>query len=173
MRLKVKTAYGFKPTPEQLAALKTHDPNIDVYPDDHKYKWDRGNLKSTMYVDPAELYADVRLRGIQFTIDGGEVESGNLLTILSSVQQALNRIGALSLPVVVPPTSEAREQLYNERVNVHVPGLGLLIIDEVKVLYDQCTDGLQEALDEGWRIVACCPQPDRRRPDYVMGRKKP
>lgn len=61
---------------------------------------------------------------------------------------------------------------FNEKVQVHVPGLGLLLIDEVKVLVDQCTDGLQEMLNDGWRIIAACPQSDQRRPDYVIGRTK-
>ena len=59
---------------------------------------------------------------------------------------------------------------FNQRCNVHVPGLGLLLIDEVDVLEDACTDLLQKRLEAGWRIVACCPQPDQRRPDYVIGR---
>lgn len=62
--------------------------------------------------------------------------------------------------------------MYNDRCNVHVPGLGLLLIDEVKVHESMCTEELQVQLDDGWRIIACCPQPDSRRPDYVLGRSK-
>ena len=58
----------------------------------------------------------------------------------------------------------------NQKVNVAVPGLGLLAIREAMVRTDLCTDELNEWLKEGWLILAICPQPDQRRPDYVLGR---
>lgn len=65
------------------------------------------------------------------------------------------------------------DQGFNGRCSVHVPGLGLLLINETKVMYDICTTALQDELDAGWRILAVCPQPDQRRPDYILGRTKP
>lgn len=35
------------------------------------------------------------------------------------------------------------------------------------------TDVLQEQIAKGWRIIAACPQPDQRRPDYILGRFNP
>lgn len=55
-------------------------------------------------------------------------------------------------------------------MQVSVAGLGLLAVREAKVLEDLCTDELNEQLQEGWRILAVCPQPDQRRPDYVLGK---
>lgn len=66
----------------------------------------------------------------------------------------------------------ARPLAFNQKVNVTVPGLGLLMLDEVTVLTDCCSDNLNDQLKQGWRIVAVCPQPDQRRPDYVLGRVK-
>jgi hypothetical protein len=66
----------------------------------------------------------------------------------------------------------ARVPAFNHRVNVTVPGLGLLLLNEVQAATDICTDSLNDMLKEGWRIVAVCPQPDQRRPDYVLGRVK-
>lgn len=57
-------------------------------------------------------------------------------------------------------------------VHVHIPNIGLLMIDEVMVLEDSCTDYLQNKLDDGWRIIAVCPPNGVRRPDYVLGRKR-
>lgn len=66
---------------------------------------------------------------------------------------------------------EARPNtVINQKVNVAVPGFGLMMMTKVQVLYDQCTDNLQGYLDEGWRILAICPQPDQRRPDYIIGK---
>lgn len=58
----------------------------------------------------------------------------------------------------------------NQRVNVAVPGFGLMAIKTVKVEVDLCTEKLQEQLDLGWQILAICVQPDQRRPDYVLGK---
>lgn len=59
---------------------------------------------------------------------------------------------------------------FNDKVQVYMPGLGLLLMDRVMVLENCCTDALQSSLDDGWRILAICPQPDQRRPDYVLGK---
>lgn len=62
---------------------------------------------------------------------------------------------------------------YNERVHVHMPGQALSMYNRVMLLEDTCSDYLQTTLDEGWRIIAACPQPDQRRPDYILGRFEP
>lgn len=61
---------------------------------------------------------------------------------------------------------------YNEKCEVHVPNMPLLLYNETLLLEDSCTDALQNRLDEGWRIIAACPQPQRR-PDYILGRYNP
>lgn len=54
---------------------------------------------------------------------------------------------------------------------VHLPGNELLKLKMVKVQTDCCTDALQKELEEGWKIITVCIQPDQRRPDYVLGRE--
>lgn len=61
----------------------------------------------------------------------------------------------------------------NQKVNVVVPGLALLSMERATVIYDACTDELNVFMKDGWRILAICPQPDQRRPDYVLGRSGP
>lgn len=61
---------------------------------------------------------------------------------------------------------------FNEKCQVVVPGIGLLEVSEVYVEKDCCTEHLQAKLTEGWRIMAVCPQPDQRRPDYVLGKRQ-
>ena len=58
----------------------------------------------------------------------------------------------------------------NEKCNVSVAGLGLLCVDTVKLRTDHCTDALQRDLEDGWKIIAICVQPDQRRPDYILGK---
>jgi hypothetical protein len=62
---------------------------------------------------------------------------------------------------------------FNEVCNVHIGNIGLLHINQVAYANDKCTEELQELLNEGWRIIAVCPQPDQRRPDYILGRYNP
>jgi hypothetical protein len=62
------------------------------------------------------------------------------------------------------------EPTLNQRLQVVVPSLGVLALNQVRVCVDMCTNALQAELDDGWRIVAVCPQPDQRRPDYILGR---
>lgn len=63
-----------------------------------------------------------------------------------------------------------KNQQFNEKVNVHVGGGLIVTYNELKLLEDSCTDILQSSLNEGWRVIAVCVQPNQRRPDYVLGR---
>lgn len=62
---------------------------------------------------------------------------------------------------------------YNSKCEVHMPGSALSTYNDMMLMEDACTDALQAALNSGWRIVAACPQPDQRRPDYILGRFNP
>lgn len=62
-------------------------------------------------------------------------------------------------------------QLFNEKCGQEQPGPALMDIAETLLLEDSCTDRLQEHFAAGWRLLAICPQPQRR-PDYVLGRPR-
>lgn len=62
---------------------------------------------------------------------------------------------------------------YNAKCEVHMPGNALMTYNVTMLLEDSCTDALQQEMDKGWRIIAACPQPDSRRPDYILGRYDP
>lgn len=62
---------------------------------------------------------------------------------------------------------------YNARCEVHMPGQALSTYNELMLKEGPCTDELQDTIDQGWRIIAACPQPDQRRPDYILGRFNP
>lgn len=64
---------------------------------------------------------------------------------------------------------EAVGQLFNEKCSQEQPGPALMDIAETLLLEDSCTDALQEHFAAGWRLLAICPQPQRR-PDYILGR---
>lgn len=64
-------------------------------------------------------------------------------------------------------------QQFNQKVNVHVGGGLIVTYNDLKLMEDSCTDILQNELNDGWRIIAVCVQPNQRRPDYVLGRYNP
>lgn len=57
-----------------------------------------------------------------------------------------------------------------QTTQVHLPGNELMQIAEAFVMTNPCTEELNEQLQQGFRIIAVCPQIGQRRPDYVMGR---
>lgn len=67
----------------------------------------------------------------------------------------------------------ARDVYHNTKVEVHASNSALMVYNETLLCEDYCTDRLQNELDNGWRIIACCVQPDQRRPDYILGRYNP
>ena len=74
--------------------------------------------------------------------------------------------------VEIPDPQNIPGHIYNEHCEVHTPGNMLATYNETMLLEDACTDALQTSMDDGWRIVAVCPQAQRR-PDYIMGRWNP
>lgn len=160
---------GSKVTPEQLAVLNRHvEQELKTYPEDYQYEYMRGHLNcGTFRADPSELLREPLLRGLEFSMVVEEIgiTAWEALTDrLIAMEKKITRFSC--------EAEEARvtSPQVNTKVHVHVPNLGLLMIDEVSVQEDLCTKELQNILDEGWRILAICPQPDQRRPDYVLGR---
>jgi hypothetical protein len=70
----------------------------------------------------------------------------------------------------VKSSTDAVKSIFNEKTNTEQPSVSLMNVDETLLMEDACTDALQENLSNGWRILAICPQPQRR-PDYVLGRR--
>lgn len=60
---------------------------------------------------------------------------------------------------------------FNQKCNVHSGNIALQEYNQMLLLEDPCTDMVQRHLNDGWRIIAVCVQPDQRRPDYVLGKK--
>lgn len=72
----------------------------------------------------------------------------------------------------IPDPSSPPDHIYNQHCEVHLPGNLLAHYNETLLLEDSCTDQLQGALNAGWRILAVCPQ-SQRRPDYILARFNP
>lgn len=67
--------------------------------------------------------------------------------------------------------SKTGSNLFNNRLEVHQPNMPLFTYNDYTYITDCCTEKLQtDFIDQGYRVVAICPQPDQRRPDYILGR---
>lgn len=135
---------------------------VPVREDDDPYSGDYNNVIAT-----ADQLVNMTVAKIPFTV----INEANLeqepSAMMDSITKALSKIDQF-----FNKTGRDIEQ-WNSRVEVHMPGQALSMYNRTMLLTDSCTDGLQEELEKGWRITACCPQPDQRRPDYILGRFDP
>ena len=143
--LKIEWSYSAKPTPEQHAMIRAFS------------KLDRTELE-----------------------DDGTIPYW-LRTVYITISQALSvglkfevveRTGTCAYPLGLAETfRHADTAPVNNKCNVIVAGNHTLFeIDQVENFDNMCTDSLQNHLNNGWRILAICVQPDQRRPDYILGR---
>lgn len=66
---------------------------------------------------------------------------------------------------------EPRAPAINIKNHFVQPGNELLKIQNAIAVENICTDTLRtDYLEKGWMILAICPQPNQRRPDYILGR---
>lgn len=86
-----------------------------------------------------------------------------------NIAEAISRMGDKAVVQLNSPASNT----YNNHVDVHMPGMALSTYNQIMLMEDACSDAVQNELSSGWRIVAVCPQPDQRRPDYILGRFNP
>ncbi|AWD92400.1 hypothetical protein [Xanthomonas phage Carpasina] len=61
---------------------------------------------------------------------------------------------------------------YNDHTGTHISNNVMTSFNQVLLMEDACTDNLQDHLNEGWRVIAVCPQAARR-PDYILGKFNP
>ena len=127
------------------------DWDVDAKDDDYQYAFNKFPTLAT----EAQV-AELLVAGFEFTATAGT---------------EINPEPAVLFNPKVPegPSTEH----HNHRLEVHMPGQALAMYNDTMLMEDSCTDALQNELANGWRIIAVCPQPDQRRPDYVLGRYNP
>jgi len=105
--------------------------------------------------------------GVEFTMRGMARIMRNNYDVSSS--DALANISAIK-DKFEDMLKSFDENSFNTKCNVHVSNFALINLNQVAYALDYCTESLQDRLNEGWRILAVCVQPDGRRPDYILGR---
>lgn len=121
-------------------------------------------IQDTVYMDLLDLGIEVHVRKsrtVEVMPPAFEPDQKNLVFMENLI--ALNE-------KVIGQLSKTSSLMFNTATKSRQPGEGLMAINELMLCEDVCTDLMQKYLDKGWRILAICPQPDARRPDYIMGR---
>lgn len=151
-------------TDDELATLNAVvSEDLERYPLDHEHEWYRGKLKGHMYTGHLEDVIKSLPKGFTASVQGDAP-----LSMHAAVLAELRHINAKLVAIDAP--FDRYPQQYSRDLGAHVPSEALLRVRETMVLDNCCTEVLDGKLEEGWRLLAVCPQPDQRRPDYVIGR---
>lgn len=95
------------------------------------------------------------------------------VTMDQGLDSLLTKINEVETKLTACTKSIDQQNHFNNRCQVHIGNNLIATYNDLLLKEDCCTDELQGALNGGWRIIACCPQPDQRRPDYILGRFNP
>lgn len=131
-------------------------------------------------VIPVDLYQISEQNNYIVELERFTSKFPNLEVNIKGIPKAIGNDNAdliLQMNKVAEKIEEAKNRFekvveFNQKCEVHVPNLGLLNVNQVAYATDYCTEELQQLLFQGWRILAICPQPDQRRPDYILGMHK-
>lgn len=121
------------------------------------------------FVDSPLIMSDAQL--LELSIDNINFKVLQKINVQVDITQQLIELS--EKPIKITQESNSGDVNYNTRCEVHMPNMAMSMYNEMLLLEDACTDILQRSLNSGWRIIAACPQPDQRRPDYILGRFNP
>ena len=129
----------------------------------------RNTVSQSKYLQLMEENFDgdiIRLKSVNtHEFDPDDATQSNELAQYREQVDILNRMIGKTLDNL----KQTSELSWNAKLAVPV-NTWLNNVNEMRLLEDCCTDALQDVLNDGWRMIAICPQPDQRRPDYILGR---
>lgn len=167
-RVKINADLGFgeitrEKYEEQVAKYSPFDflPIAEFKEDSHAYNFSLFNNEDLILDDSQVL--QLSLKNIAFHV---------VQEVALNIDMTDQLIALAEKPIRLTQESVG-DQYYNSKCEVHMPGMALSLYNETMLMEDACTDELQHNLNKGWRIIAACPQPDQRRPDYILGRFNP
>lgn len=129
--------------------------------------WDQERTYRDLIAEESKQLVD-KLKFADWSILGVKMEVLRTIVSRVDVTEALQEMAEKNLTITTTGGNE-----YNNKCEVHMPGQALSVYNDMLLLEDTCTDALQDELNKGWRIIAACPQPNQRRPDYILGRYNP
>ena len=165
---------------DELFKVEDENGKIEYYTDESKskkvddyYRYDKLKDKDWVFVEQSNNLVDLEYFAlncrfpfeIEKCIKTEEPTVSNLSSMINQIEEKFSFIDK-QLDIF-------KNQQFNQKVNVHVGGGLIVTYNDLKLMEDICTDMLQNELNDGWRIIAVCVQPEQRRPDYILGRFNP
>lgn len=143
--------------------------------EEYKKSWELVTLEQAMINYPDKIELSYSCRRYVITLQQYEscykyCEIKNIINVGTETQ-----IQAIDLEQLANKISDRLgtnlTQLKNQKLEIHQPNMPLFTYNNFRVIVDSCTEELQnEWISKGWRVVCICPQPDQRRPDYILGK---
>lgn len=112
-------------------------------------------------------YNEVTIKSVATLFDGTMEMREQMDAVLNRMNTAAARLEAqqaCDLGAMQPDVPG-----WNGRTQSAISGPVLHAFNDLMLCENCCTDNLQNLLNDGWRMIAVCPQ-ESRRPDYVLGR---
>lgn len=116
-------------------------------------------------------YNKIGVKKVEVLFDSVDETAERLDTLLTRMQMAATKIES-QVQCLYETTADGVPRvdgLWNNKTQSPVVGTLLHQVNELSLCENFCTDELQGMLNEGWRLIAVCPQ-ESRRPDYILGR---
>lgn len=136
--------------------------------------WDNLSLAEAMLQHPKNVQPKSRSMVItqqEFEQYYKWVEIKQFLDIDSSAQIQAIDLDKLAKAIGDQILGATGSNLFNQKLEIHQPNMPLFTYNDFTYVTDCCTEALmRDYIDKGYRVVAVCPQPDQRRPDYILGR---
>lgn len=132
-------------------------------------EWEEDSDFQSIITDTARSFPADEAKIAKLTIAGIGITVGPAQQLRVDISEALQELAEKQTTLRVGGGGDT----FNHKCEVHMPGQALSMYNDMMLLEDACTDALQANLNKGWRIVAAMPQPDQRRPDYILGRFNP
>lgn len=166
-RVRITEQAGYQSTKEDFAKAQAKFDGMDFVT---RTEWDEEPAACNyLLVTVEELLLD-REQLLAMSIRNIRFEVIQEIKVDIDITQQIIELAEKPIKII---TESSKGDTYNHKCEVHMPGQGLSLYNEMLLLEDECMDSIQSHLNSGWRIVAACPQPEQRRPDFILGRFNP
>lgn len=136
--------------------------------------WDNLSLAEAILQHPKNVQPKSRsvvITQLEFEQCYNWVEIKQFLDIEPSAQIQAIDLNKLAKAIGDQILGATGSNLFNQKLEIHQPNMPLFTYNDFTYITDCCTERLMEDyISKGYRVVAVCPQPDQRRPDYILGK---
>lgn len=125
------------------------------------------------FLADSELVVSLMSKGFSAKIKSSLPQDSDLQNKIQSCEKSIDALMSQLAGKLNCDSDALKNNYYNNRCECHISNVGLHMMNRTMLLENSCTDDLTQALANGWRIISALPQPDQRRPDYILGKYDP